>query len=71
MATLSIQTDHTEFLTALAQAVCSIVCRTHNPARTKIVKLTTAKYAVPYQAHRTVWQVARHVSLLKRLGSEA
>ena len=64
--------------------LCPFVCHTHYPALTQIVKQTAEEYGIPYRQHPTMTQAVKHhllllkqlgnqdhVSLLKRLDSEA
>jgi linoleoyl-CoA desaturase len=52
--------------------LCPFVCHTHYASLTRIVKETSEEFGVPYRQNATVRQaLAQHLSLLKRLGSEA
>jgi linoleoyl-CoA desaturase len=52
--------------------LCPFVCHTHYASLTRIVKETSEEFGIPYRQNPTMRQaVARHLSLLKRLGSEA
>jgi linoleoyl-CoA desaturase len=52
--------------------LCPFVCHTHYACLTRIVKETSEEFGIPYRQNPTVRQaLARHFSLLKRLGREA
>jgi len=52
--------------------LCPFVCHTHYASLTRIVKETSEEFGIPYRQNPTMRRaLARHLSLLKRLGSEA
>jgi linoleoyl-CoA desaturase len=51
--------------------LCPFVCHTHYAALTRIVKQTAEEYGVPYRQHPTMTQaIKHHLLLLKQLGNE-
>ena len=51
--------------------LCPFVCHTHYASLTRIVKETAEEYGIPYRQHPTMTQaIKHHLLLLKQLGNE-